>query len=74
MGHPKNLVRRLKAGGGWATRQLSGFVQVARGVVAAAQIESLGTAHKERFTAPLPTVAPEKIAVSATVQCAFQIQ
>lgn len=55
-------------------QQLSGFVQVARGVVAAAQIESLGTAHKERFTAPLPTVAPEKIAVSATVQCAFQIQ
>lgn len=56
-------------------QRLTGLVQVAGGLVAAEPIESLGLANKrERFTAPLPTVAPEKITVSATVQCGFQIQ
>jgi len=55
-------------------RQLEGLATLAGRVVAAESSESFGMARRERFTAPLPTVAPEKIRVSATVQCGFQIQ
>jgi hypothetical protein len=47
-------------------RQLEGLATLASGVNERAFVA--------RTPAALPSVAPEKITVSATVQCAFQIQ
>jgi hypothetical protein len=47
-------------------RQLEGLATLASGVN--------GRAFEARTPAALPSVAPEKITVSATVKCAFQIQ
>jgi uncharacterized protein len=55
-------------------RQLQGVAQFSGGLITTESIEPLGMVRKERFTAPLPSVAPAKVTVSATVQCAFQIQ
>jgi uncharacterized protein YggE len=55
-------------------QQLAGLAQFSSGLVTADSMESLGVVRKERFTAPLPSVTPAKVTVSATVQCGFQIQ
>jgi hypothetical protein len=55
-------------------RQLQGVAQFSGGLITTESIEPLGVVRKERFTAPLPSVAPAKVTVSATLQCAFQIQ
>jgi len=36
-------------------------------------VEVQAEGFKDKMVAPIPPVAPEKITVSATVQCAFQI-
>jgi uncharacterized protein YggE len=55
-------------------RQLEGVAQFSDGFVTNDLPESPGADKRKRFTSPLPTVAPAKVTVSATVQCAFQIQ
>jgi len=62
-------------------RQLAGVATLERGLIQAEQLVEIpggavgaSNGRKQQYQEVLPQVRPEKITVSATVQCAFQIQ